>query len=440
MRNNAFLEDFFCGYNPCRPVGRISAVNGILVECEGITVKFGELVEIHPEPGVEPIVAEVVGINRGKVLLMPYGDVEGISLEGKVIPTGKFPAIRVSTKLKGRVINPLGRALDGGAPISEGVEIAVYGRPINPLARDSIKVPFATGVRLIDVFTPLGVGQRIGIFAGSGVGKSTLLSMIASYGDADVVVIAMIGERGREVSEFIEHALGAEKSKAVVVVATAGDPAVVRRKAAFTATAIAEYFRELGKNVLLVMDSITRFAMAQREIGLATGESIGARGYPASVFAHLPPLIERGGVIKGAGSITAIYTVLVEGDDINEPISDCMRSILDGHIYLSRDIASSGIYPCIDVPNSLSRLTNSVLSAEQMAIYNKLREFIALYEKSKDLIELGLYKAGANKKLDAIVALYDSYLQFVKQAAKDSTSLQQSWQMANKLVEALCGK
>lgn len=432
-------DEYFSDFSHARAVGRISAVNGILVECEGLAVKYGEIVEINPGLGFETIAAEVVGISRGKVLLMPYGSVEGIALDGLVMPTGKFPSIKVSGNLKGRVIDPLGRPLDGLNALTEGVEIPVYGKAINPLSRSTIKKPFTTGVKLIDVLTPLGEGQRIGIFAGSGVGKSTLLSMIANFSNTDVIVIAMIGERGREVGDFIEQTLGLEKKKAVVVVATAGEPAVVRRKAAFTATAIAEYFRDLGKSVLLVMDSITRFAMAQREIGLATGESLGARGYPASVFAHLPPLIERGGAIKNSGSITAIYTVLVEGDDINEPISDSMRSILDGHIYLSRDLASSGIYPCIDVPNSLSRLASSVLQNDQILISNKLREYISLYEKSKDLIELGLYKAGSNGKLDAFISQYENYLLFSKQRPQSGASADESWKMARKLVESLNG-
>ncbi len=414
--------------------GRLTSIHGMVVEASGCDVHLGELVEIQHLGNSEKIIAEVVGLRENKILLMPYRQAAGLSLSSQVLPLGKSLKIALGYELLGRVINPLGEVLDDLTPPSCSENSGFHTEPINPLHRAPIDEVLETGVRAIDCFCPLGRGQRIGILAGSGVGKSTLLGMMARHTNADINVIALIGERGREVGDFIRQNLGEEGLKnSVVIVAGAEQPAVMRRQAAYTATAIAEWFRAKNNNVLLVMDSITRFAFAQREIGLATGEPIGSRGYPASVFALLPPLLERGGKLTGQGSITSVYTVLVEGDDMNEPVTDHLRSILDGHIVLSRELAELNHYPAIDVQKSLSRLSNSLLDQQQQVACSSLRTALAIYDGSKDLVDLGAYEAGQNKALDRVIRYKKDLDHFLQQSPSELSSLQDTWKLAQQL-------
>lgn len=418
--------------------GSITAIHGMLLEAKGCSVGFGEIVDIVNPANSSRISAEVVGVREEEVLLMPFADVVGLDLNSLVLPTGECLRVPASLGLLSRVIDPMANPLDGRGPIMAKERISTRGAGINPMQRSAINKKITTGVKAIDLFTPIGIGQRIGIFAGSGVGKSTLLGMIAKYSTVDVIVIGLVGERGREVGDFIRETLGERGlAKAVLVVATAGDPAVIRRQAAYTATAIASWFRKLGKNVLLIMDSVTRFAMAQREIGVATGESVGGRGYPASVFAALPPLIEQSGLIDKQGSITAVYTVLVEGDDLNEPISDHMRAILDGHISLSRDLAAKSHYPAIDVLHSISRLSGALLTDSEKEIVSKLRVALASYAESKDLIDLGLYKKGANTVLDKAVQYRAAINRLLVQNNDYCSPEKESWNLATELAEDL---
>ncbi len=422
-----------------RQTGRLTAIHGGVLEASGCDVHQGELVEIIQAKGGDARVkAEVVGLRDERILLMPFSNPQGLCLNSTVVPLGRSLNVPVGEGLLGRVIDPMGAPLDELGELEYESQESSFSEPINPLARSQIKTVLETGVKAIDVFCSLGVGQRIGIMAGSGVGKSTLLGMMASHTDADVIVIALIGERGREVGDFIRENLGEDGLKrAVVVVAAAEQPAVLRRQAAFSATTIAESFRRKDKNVLLIMDSITRFAMAQREIGLSTGEPIGARGYPSSVFAQLPPLLERGGAIKNQGAITSVYTVLVEGDDLNDPVADHMRSILDGHVVLSRDLAARGHYPAIDVQNSISRLANAILPEEKKAVAIALRSAISLYASSQDLIELGAYEPGRNAELDTVISMKPEMDGLVTQKPNAASSLKQSWLAAEALSKSL---
>lgn len=422
-----------------RQTGRLTAIHGGVLEASGCDVHQGELVEIIQAKGGDARVkAEVVGLRDERILLMPFSSPQGLCLNSTVVPLDRSLNVPVGEGLLGRVIDPMGAPLDDLGELEYEAQASSFSEPINPLARSQIKTVLETGVKAIDVFCSLGVGQRIGIMAGSGVGKSTLLGMMASHTNADVIVIALIGERGREVGDFIRENLGEEGlARAVVVVAAAEQPAVLRRQAAFSATTIAEWFRRKNKNVLLIMDSITRFAMAQREIGLSTGEPIGARGYPSSVFAQLPPLLERGGAIKNQGAITSVYTVLVEGDDLNDPVADHMRSILDGHVVLSRDLASRGHYPAIDIQNSISRLANAILSEERKSIATGLRSAMSLYASSQDLIELGAYEPGRNLVLDEVISMKPQLDAMVTQTPQHSSSLEQSWSIAEKLEKSL---
>lgn len=390
-----------------RRTGRLVALQGLLAEAEGLDVRLGELVHIRPERGGPAVAAEVVGLRAERALLMPYGSLEGLCLASTVTATGDTWSVPVGEALLGRVVDATGEPLDGaGALPADLLRVPRVAAAINPLQRAAIDTPLLTGVRAIDLFTPVGQGQRIGIFAGSGVGKSTLLGMLARHTAADVVVIAMIGERGREVGDFLRDNLDAERrGRAVVVAASADQPAVLRRQAAYTATCIAEWFRDQGRHVLLVMDSVTRFALAQREIGLAAGEPVGSRGYPSSCFALLPPLLERAGRLAAGGSITALYTVLVEGDDMNEPVADHMRAILDGHVVLTRKLAEKNHYPAIDVLRSVSRLSGALQGGELRQGVATLRQALALHEEHADFIELGAYQKGANARLDRVVEL-----------------------------------
>ncbi len=418
-----------------RRTGKVTQFFGLVVESAGPDVFVGELCEIYSPMLSTPIAAEVVGLREGKVLMMPYEDLRGISLGSEVIATGKSVYVDVGDELLGRVVDAFGRPLDGKPVPRLPVQCPVYREPINPLKRARINRVLETGVRAIDTTLTLGRGQRIGIFSGSGVGKSTLLGMIARNMDADVNVIALVGERGREVRDFIEDILGPEGlRRSVVVVATSDQPALVRMRAALAATAMAEYFRDQGKDVVLTMDSLTRFAMAQREVGLSIGEPPTARGYTPSVFAALPRLLERGGASEPSGSITALYTILVEGDDMNDPIADAVRAILDGHIVLSRHLASRAHYPAIDVPASISRLLPDLASAEELMTVKQGVKLLSVYQSSKDLIEVGAYRAGMNPDLDQAVRIMPEMDNFLTQDPKHAVPRAQALQQLRQVL------
>jgi flagellum-specific ATP synthase len=398
-----------------RRLGRVTGVTGLIIESEGPNVGLGELCKLRSDRGDFDGLAEVVGFRGQHVLLMPLGEITGLHAGAEVMACDLPPLPVPGPQLLGRVLDALGRPMDGLGPLVTRRGDVASSKPPHPLRRQRIKQPFVTGVRAIDAFVPLGRGQRVGLFAGSGVGKSTLLSMIARGAEADVVVVGLVGERGRELREFIEKDLGEEGLKrSVVVVSTSDTPAPLRMRAAYTATAIAEAYRDTGANVLLLMDSVTRFAMAQREIGLAVGEPPATRGYTPSVFAKLPCLLERTGAGE-KGAITALYTVLVEGDDMNEPVADAVRGILDGHIVLSRALAHANHYPAIDVLESVSRLVNDVCVPEDVAAVGRAREHLATYRKSEDLITIGAYQKGANPALDQAVALHEPLRAFLRQ-------------------------
>ncbi len=392
--------------------GKIEKVVGLTLQAVGVPAQLGGICDIHI--GNRHLLAEVVGFDNEKIFLMPLGNTKGIYSGCQVTLNNKKLSIECSNKLLGRVIDGMGIPIDSKGDILPDIEYPLYADPILPLSRGIINEPLETGVKAIDCFTTLGKGQKIGIFAGSGVGKSTLMGMIARNSNADVNVIALIGERGREVKEFIERDLGDGLKRSVVVAATSEQPPLVRREAAFCATAIAEFFRDQGKDVLMMMDSVTRFAMAQREIGLSIGEPPSTKGYTPSVFSLLPKLMERAGKINNSGSITAIYTVLVDADDFNEPISDACRSILDGHITLSRRIAESGKYPAIDVNKSISRLMPYIQTKEVMDISIKAKHLKAIYDENSDLIKIGAYKKGADRSIDEAISkvpLIDNFLE-----------------------------
>jgi len=407
---------------PVRRIGRVSRISGLGIEAVGPDALVGEVCEIVPRGDArEAIRGEVVGLRDGRVVLMPYGAIEGIGLGSEVIARGAMARCPAGPALLGRVLDAFGRPLDGGAPPAAAREQALRAAPLNPMERPPVRDVLETGVRAIDALLTLGRGQRMGIFAGSGVGKSTLLGMIARGVKADVNVIALIGERGREVREFVERRLGAEGlARSVVVVGTADAPALTRARAAYAATAIAEDFRAQGRHVLLTMDSVTRFAMARREIGLAAGEPPTARGYTPSVFAELPELCERCGTARGGGSITALYTVLVEGDDFNEPIADILRATLDGHIVLSRRLAHEGRYPAIDVLQSTSRLFGDLASAQERRVAAAATECLALYERNRAMVDIGAYKAGTNPQLDKVLEIMPALDRFLRQGAAES--------------------
>ncbi len=409
--------------------GRVTQFFGLVIESLGPDVFVGEICEIYSRAHGMPVAAEVLGLKDGKVLLMPYEELRGISLGSEVIATGRTAYTLVGEELLGRVIDAFGQPLDG-RPLTRPVhQYPLHPDPINPLKRARIREVLETGVRVIDGLLTLGRGQRVGIFAGSGVGKSTLLGMIGRNMNADVNVIALVGERGREVREFIEEILGPEGLKrSVVVVAASDQPALVRVRAAHAATAIAEYFRDQGLDVVLTMDSVTRYAMARREIGLSIGEPPTARGYTPSVFAALPKLLERGGAHESGGSITAFYTILVEGDDLNDPIADAVRSILDGHISLSRALVNRGHYPAVDPLNSISRLLRDLASDEDLASVKHVLKVLSVYEASRDLIDVGAYRAGINPDLDQAIRLAPQLERFLTQAPRTAVSRTQAMQ------------
>jgi len=401
-------------------IGRVTQVIGLTIEVKGISPFIGEICHIYLPHRKKPVISEVVGFKNSSTLLMPLGELRGIGPGCRVYPTGKSLAVSVGSCLLGKILDGLGRPLNGKVG-NNGQEYLVDKMPPDPLKRKRINEVLETGVRAIDGLLTCGQGQRLGIFSGSGVGKSTLLGMMARNSSADVNVIALIGERGREVGDFIEKDLG-EKGleRSVVVVATSDQPALVRVKGALVATAIAEYFRDQGKNVLFMMDSATRFAMAQREIGLAIGEPPTTKGYTPSVFAILPRLLERSGT-SDRGAITGLYTVLVDGDDMNEPIADALRGILDGHIVLSRKLAAKNHYPSIDVLRSISRLMPDLTEGEQQKAAGKLREMLATYEESEDLINIGAYVSGTNPKIDGALKYLDSINSFLRQGMNEKS-------------------
>jgi len=398
--------------------GVVLDIVGLLIESSGPKVRMGEICKLIPPSGI-PILGEAVGFKDGRVLLMPYGDLDGIAPGSTVLGTGKQLLVAAGDGMLGRVVDALGFPMDRKPSWAVEAYYPTMERPPAPLDRGRIDRPLATGVRSIDGLLTLGEGQRIGIFSGSGVGKSTLMGMIARNTSGDVNVIGLVGERGREVKEFIDRDLGEEGlRRSVVVVATSDEPALMRIKAAWVATAVAEYFRDEGRSVLLMMDSITRWCMALREVGLATGEPPTTRGYTPSVFASLPKLLERAGRSL-RGSITGIYTVLVEGDDMDEPIADAARGILDGHIVLSRDLAQIGHYPAVDVLASVSRLMTQVAGEEQQEAAQKMRSTLATYRKAEDLINIGAYVRGSNPRIDESIGYIDKVNQFLRQAVPE---------------------
>lgn len=411
-----------------RKLGKVVNVVGLTIESAGPDSKLGDLCRILPEAeGAKPIMAEVVGFRDKKTLLMPYDSVDGIGLGCVVENTGDPLKVTVSEKLLGKTLNGLGVPIDG--EMISGAAYPVEAAPPDPMSRAIIDQVLPLGVKAVDGMITVGKGQRIGIFAGSGVGKSTLMGMFARNTKADINVIALIGERGREVREFIERDLGEEgMHRSVVVVATSDRPALERNKAAKTATAIAEYFRDQGKDVLLMMDSLTRFSMAQREIGLASGEPPVTRGYPPSVYSEMPKLLERAGR-AAVGSITGLYTVLVDGDDFNEPITDTARSILDGHIMLDRKLGHKNHYPAIDILQSISRCMSQIATREHKQAANKLKNVLATYNEAEDLINIGAYKQGSNPNIDYAISKIDAVNGFLCQSTEEKFTFEESVQM-----------
>lgn len=404
-------------------IGKVSKVIGLTIEVEGLKTFIGEVCDIIVKETTAIVKAEVVGFNEEKALLMVLGGLSGISKDSLVVPTRKPFTVEVGEHLLGQILNGLGQPMN--VLEDRGIQFDIDRDPPNPLNRRRISEVISTGIKAIDGLLTVGEGQRMGIFAGSGVGKSTLLGMISRYGEAEVNVICLIGERGREVLEFIERDLGPEgMKKSVIVCATSDQPALVRIKSAYVATSIAEYFRDQGKKVMLMMDSVTRFAMAQREVGLAIGEPPTSKGYTPSVFALLPRLLERSGMGE-VGSITAFYTVLVDGDDLNEPIADTVRGILDGHIVLSRKVAARNHYPAIDINVSVSRLMKEIATPEHNQLAGMLRNHLATYEKNEDLINIGAYVRGSNPKVDEAMLVIDSINQFLQQGLNEHFTMEQ---------------
>jgi len=430
----AQLIDQISNITTFKKFGKVTRVVGLMIESQGPESSIGDVCKIHVQSqklGHQVILAEVVGFNDELVMLMPYTSIREISIGCLVEGTGSPLEVKVGPELIGKVLDSMGNPFDGSSLPRGLVTVQTEKDPPNPLSRPPINDQLEVGVKAIDGMLTVGMGQRVGIFAGSGVGKSTLLGMIARNTKADLNVIALIGERGREVLEFIERDLGKEGlSRSIVVAATGDQPALMRIKGAFTATAIAEYFRDRGLNVMLMMDSVTRVAMAQREIGLATGEPPAQKGYTPSVFAILPKLLERTGTNQH-GSITAFYTVLVDGDDMNEPIADAVRGILDGHIVLDRTLANKGQYPAINVLKSVSRLMNHISEDEHVKAANRLRELYYTYSKSEDLINIGAYKRGTSKEIDEAIYYEPLITNFLKQGYKDKVTLDDS---VNELV------
>ncbi|MDQ7031530.1 MAG: flagellar protein export ATPase FliI [Desulfonauticus sp.] len=424
--------DLVSNLNLARVYGRVSKVVGLIVEGQGIKASLGSTCEILS--GDKYLGAEVVGFKENSVLFMPYGDVRGIAPGSLIKNSAHPPLIPVGEQLLGRVVDAFGQFLDQKESISITNFYPLYNDPPSPLDRPRITEPLDVGIRAINGLLTLGKGQRVGIMAGSGVGKSTLMGMIARYTKADVNVIALVGERGREVREFIEKDLGEEGLKrSVLVVATSDQSPLIRMRAAYAATSIAEYFRDRGKDVLLMMDSVTRFAMAAREVGLAAGEPPTTRGYTPTVFTHLPRLLERAGK-SSKGSITAIYTVLVEGDDFNEPVADAVRSILDGHIVLTRELADHGHYPAIDVLKSVSRLYSDVAPKDVILAGRKVLSLLSTYKKVEDMINIGAYAKGSNPEIDKAIELIEPINNFLRQPVEEKSTLEDSFLRLKQII------
>jgi len=428
MIDIAKYEEALRHLDPVRVNGKVTQIIGLTVESEGPDAGIGDVCAIHPLKGGEPILAEVVGFRDNRVVLMPLGDLHAVGPGCDVVTTGRPLTVQVGSELLGKVLDGLGRPLDGSRLPPRLPRYSTHNTPDNPLLRPRVAQPLGTGVRCIDGLLTVGRGQRMGIFAGSGVGKSTLLGMVARNTTADVNVIALVGERGREVLEFIERDLGPEGlARSVVVVATSDQPALIRIKGALIATTIAEYFRDRGLDVMLMMDSVTRYAMALREVGLAIGEPPATRGYTPSVFAALPKLLERAGT-GPAGSITAFYTVLVDGDDMNEPIADAVRGILDGHIVLSRQLAHKGHFPAIDVLASISRVMKDIVSEEQQNAAEQLKRLLSIYRDSEDLIHIGAYQPGTNPEIDQSIRFIETINGYTRQRTTEKVSLEEAQQ------------
>ncbi len=417
--------------------GNITKVTGLTIESNGPMATIGELCYIYPYNNLEPVLAEVVGFKEDKILLMPLGDMEGIASGSKVVASGKTLRVNVGEELIGRIIDGLGNPIDGKGPIKTEKTYPVSNYPPNPLEREIISEPLSFGIKAIDGLLTCGKGQRIGIFAGSGVGKSTLMGMVSRNSSADINVIGLIGERGREVREFIEKDLKEEGlKKSVVVVVTSDQPALIRVKGALVTTAIAEYFRDNGNDVMLLMDSLTRFAMAQREIGLAIGEPPVTRGFTPSVFAAMPKLLERAGT-SSRGTITGLYTVLVDGDDFNEPVTDTVRGIIDGHIILSRKLANQNHYPAMDVLASVSRVMPSIIEKEHLNMANAIKDIMATYRESEDLINIGAYKMGSNRKIDVAIQLKEDIDKLLKQEVLEIYPFEETISMMKEIYQKM---
>ena len=416
--------------------GRVAQAVGTVIEGYGPVTSIGEMGEVIREDGEGRVLAEVVGFRGERLLLMPLGEMRGIGPTSRLVMTGRQASVPVGTGLLGRVLDGLGTPIDGGGPIQADLQYPLYADPINPLRRRRINQPFDVGVRAINGLLTCGVGQKVGIFAGSGVGKSILLGMISRNTVADVKVIALIGERGREVQEFLERDLTPEaRAQSVVVAATSDQPPLVRIRGAFVATAIAEYFRDCGKNVLLLMDSLTRFAHGQREVGLAIGEPPTTKGYPPSVFALLPKLLERVGTCDGPGAISGVYTILVEGDDLSDPIADSARAILDGHIVLSRDLVARHHFPAIDILQSTSRVMKDITTPRHRAAARAVIESLSTYQRAEDVITLGAYKSGTNAKVDRAMKSIDGINAYLQQEPSEASPLGDSIDALVKVAE-----
>lgn len=420
-------ENILKRINPIRVNGKVSEIVGLMVEGNGPAASIGDVCGIVPVNGDTPLEAEVVGFKNGRVLLMPLESIQGLGPGCKILSMGHKASVGVGRGLLGRVIDGKGNPIDNKGPITFQDEYPIYADPINPLERGRIQEPMDMGIRALNALFTCGKGQRMGIFSGSGVGKSVLMGMIACNTKADVNVIGLIGERGREVREFLEKNLGEEGlARSVVVVAASDMHPLIRMRAAYVATAVSEYFRDQGNDVLLMVDSLTRFAMAQREIGLSVGEPPTTKGYTPSVFSMLPKLLERSGIVEGVGSITGLYTILVEGDDFNEPISDAARSILDGHISLSRSLANKNHYPAIDVLQSISRVMIDIVDEEHKKKANDLMNIIATYKKAEDIINIGAYVSGSNPGIDYAVKMIEKVNAFLRQNIGDNIGFREA--------------
>ncbi len=433
------LSSYTAGLNACdllRWRGVITDITGFVIESQGPASRIGSFCEIQTS-GNKVIRTQVAGFRNGRVLSIPLEEIDGLNPGDPIYARPQDSQLSVGPGLLGRVLDGFGRPMDGGPPVEAHAKYDLFAVPPGPLEREHVVTPLTTGVRAIDSLLPCGLGQRIGVFGGSGVGKSTLLGAMSRQNSADISVIALIGERNREVRAFIENELGPEgRKRSVVVVATSDRPAPLRVRACFVALTVAEYFRDQGANVLLVMDSVTRLAMAQREIGLAAGEPPSQKGYTPSVFAILPKIFERAGAFK-QGSITGFFTVLVEGDDFNEPIADAVRGILDGHIILSRQLGAAGHYPAIDVLSSLSRVAPDVAAPDHLNAAQKLREALATYRRSEDLIQLGAYVSGSNAKLDSSIRARDRILKFLRQEPQVKASLDETLRGLSEIAATL---